>query len=380
VLGGPPPSVCTHHARWSHVVAQRTCSSDVHGHILLWPPKYAQEWPTHAARLGCKNVAGTPAVGLHPPHPVVASWTHTVGVVWTSMATYVYGHPSTRTIGQCTMRGWEAEVLGGPPPSVCTHHARWTRRGRTRYPWFGLLWPHTSMATQVRARMASARGVVGKHKWSGDTHRRFAPTTPGGHFVDAHLTRGFDFYGHIRLWPPMYAHEWPAYAAWLGARNVGGIAAVSLLPPHPMVASWTHTVPVVWTSMATYFDGHPSTRTNGQCTRRGWDEEMLKGPPPSVCTHRTRWSRRGRTPNPWFGLLWPRTSMATQVRARMGCARGVVGMQKCWGDSRGRCAPTTPGGHIVNAHCRRGLDFKGLLLLWPPRYVHEWTVQPACLG
>jgi len=42
---------------------------DFYGQILLWPPKYAHEWPVQAAWLGCTNVGGTPAVGLHPPHP-----------------------------------------------------------------------------------------------------------------------------------------------------------------------------------------------------------------------------------------------------------------------------------------------------------------------
>ena len=41
------------------------------------PPEYAHERAVQAAWLGCTNVGGTPAVGLHPPHPVVASWTQT---------------------------------------------------------------------------------------------------------------------------------------------------------------------------------------------------------------------------------------------------------------------------------------------------------------
>jgi len=187
--------------------------------MLLWPPKYAHKWPVHAARLGCRNVVRTPDMSLHPPHPLVASWTHALPGVWTSMDTYFYHHPSTRTNGQCTRPGWDAETLGGTPD-------------------------------------------------------------------------------------------------------------ISLHLPHPLVASWTHALPGVWTSLATYFYGHPSTRTICQCTRPGWDAEMLRGPPTLVCTHHTRWLRRGRMHYPVCGLLWPHTSITTQVRTRMVCARGPVGMQK----------------------------------------------------
>jgi len=144
--------------------------------------------------------------------------------------------------------------------------------------------------------MAGESGVVGTHKCFGDARRRFAPSTPGGRVVDALRRRGLDFYGQILLWPPKYAREWPVQAAWLGCTNVERTPAVGLPPRHPVVASWMHTVDVVWTSMARYFYGHPSTRTNGQCKRRGWDAQMLGGRPPSVCTLQTRWSRRGRTP------------------------------------------------------------------------------------
>jgi len=152
------------------------------------------------------------------------------------------------------------------------------------------------MATQVRARMASESGVVGTHKFEGDARRRFAPSTPGGHVVDAHRRRGLDFYGQILLWPPKDAQERPVKAAWSARTNVGETPAVGSHPPHPVGASWTHTVGVVWTSMARYLYGHPSTRTNGQCEWRGWVAKMLGGRPPSVCTLHTRWSRRGRTP------------------------------------------------------------------------------------
>jgi len=244
------------------------------------------------------------------------------------MATYFYGHQSARTNGQCTRPGWNAEMLRIPRTLVCTHNTRWSRRGRTHYPVCGLLWPHASMPTQVHARMASARGPVGMQRCRGDRRHWFAPTTPAGRVVDARTTRCVDFYGHILLWPPKYTHEWPVHAARLGGRNVEGTPEVRLHLPHLLVASWTHALPGVWTSMATYFYGHPGTRTNGQCTRPGWDAEMLKGSPTLVCTHQTRWSRRGRTHYPVCGLLWPHTSMATKVRARMASARGPVGMQK----------------------------------------------------
>ena len=57
--------------------------------------------------------------------------------------------------------------------------------------------------------------------------------------------------------------------------------------------------------MATYFYGHPIPRTDRQCTRPGRDAELLGGRPTLVCTHTTRLSCRGRTPYPWFGILWP---------------------------------------------------------------------------
>ena len=193
-------------------------------------------------------------------------------------------------------------MLLGPPASVCTNHTRWSRRGRTPYAWFGLLWPDTSIATQVRARMASESGVVGMQKCWGDPRPRFAPTTPGGRFVDAHRTRGLDFHGQLLLWPPKYAHEWPVQAAWLGCRNVGRTASIAFHAPHRVLASWMHPVRVVWTSMARYVYGHPTTRPNGQCKRRGWDAEMLGGPPASVSTHDTRWSHRERTHDPVCGL------------------------------------------------------------------------------
>jgi len=207
------------------------------------------------------------------------------------------------------------------------------------------------MVTQVRARMGSASGVVGMHeRWGyprrrcapsthcarvvdahrrrgldfygqiplwppkyahgkpvqaalqgctnveGNPRRRCAPSTHCARVVDAHRRRGLDFYGQIPLWPPQSAHEWPVQAARLRCTNAGGTPAVGLHPPHPVFASWTLTIGVVWTSTASYFYGHPRPRTNGPCKRRGRDAQMLGGHSSSVCTLHTRWSRRGRTP------------------------------------------------------------------------------------
>ena len=157
---------------------------------------------------------------MHPSHPLDASRTHAVPVVWTSMATYFYGLPIPRTDRQCTRPGRDAELLRGRQKLVCTHRTR-------------------------------------------------------------------------------------------------------------PVASGTHAVPVVWTCTATYFYGHPIPRTDRQCTRPGRDAELLGGRPTLICTHHTRLSRRGRTPYPWSGLLWPHTSMATQFRARTAIARGPVGIRGC---------------------------------------------------
>jgi len=173
------------------------------------------------------------------------------------------------------------------------------------------------------------------------------------------------------LWPPKYAQQWPVQAAWLGYRDVGGTPGSGFHAPHTVVASWTHTVRVVWTSMARYFYGHPSTRTNGQCKRRGWDAEMLGGPPVSDCSHHSRYSRRRCTHDQVCGRLWPHTSMETPERERMASARGSLEMQKCWGDPRGRFAPTTPGGRDVDEHCTRVLDFDGQILLWPHKYANK---------
>jgi len=170
----------------------------------------------------------------------------------------------------------------------------------------------------------------------GGPRRRRAPFTPGRRVVDAHHTRRSVFFGHIRLWIPTYAHEWPVHAAWLGCTNVDAISAVSLHRPHMMITSWTPTVPVNWTFLATYLYGHPSTRTNGQCKRRGWEAEMFGAPPPSVCTHHTRSSRPRRPPYPWLGRFCTDSSMPTQARARIPSASVVVGKQRCWGDPRRR--------------------------------------------
>jgi len=199
-------------------------------------------WAVQVALLGCTNVGGTPAVGLDPPHLVVASRTHTLGVVWTSMAIYFYGHPSTRTNGQRKWRGWDAQTLGGCP-AVGLHPAHPVVASRTHT--VGVVW--TSMAIY--------------------------------------------FYGHARTRTNSQCKR----RGW-DAQTLGGCPAVGLHPAHPVVASRTHTVGVVWTSMARYFYGHSSTWTNGQCTRRGRDAKMLWGHPPSVFTLHTWCSHRGRTP------------------------------------------------------------------------------------
>jgi len=248
------------------------------------------------------------------------------------MATYIFRHPSTRTNGQCTRRFCDVQMFGGPSTLDCTHHARWSRRGRTHYPVRGLRWPRTSMATPVRARMASARCAVGMHKCWGDPRHWFAPTTRAGRVVDARTTRCVDFYGQLRLWRPQYAHEWPVRAARLGCTIAGGTPDTDLHPPLPLVASWTHALRGAWTSLATCFHGRPSTHTNGQCTRRGCDVHMFGGPSTLVRTPQERWPRRGRTHYPVCGLLWPYTSMTTPVCALMASARGAFVIYKCSAD------------------------------------------------
>ena len=213
--------------------ARTTRCVDFYCHILLWPPKYAHKWPVQAFLLGCRSVWRTPGFDFHPPLRLVASWTHALPGMWTCMATNFHGHPSTRTNIQCTRLGWDAETFQDP-----------------------------------------------RH-W-------FAPTTPAGRVVDARTTRCVDLYGHKLLWPPKNAHECSVHAARLGCRSVGRTPDIGLHPPHPLVASWTHALPGVWTCMATKFYGHPRTRTNVQCTRLGWDAEILEGPPTLVCTHHTR--------------------------------------------------------------------------------------------
>jgi len=123
--------------------------------------------------------------------------------------------------------------------------------------------------------------------------------------------------------------------------------------------------------------GHPIPRTDRHCTRPGRDAELLKGRPTLVCTHHTRQSRRGRTPYPWFGLLWPHTSMATQFRARTASARGPVGIRNCWGDARHWFAPTPPASRFANARRTRGLDFDGNILPWQPNIAHGPAVYAA---
>jgi len=295
------------------VDGHRTRGIDFLGHILLWPPNYAHEWPVKAAWLGSRDVGGTPAVWLHAQHLVFSPWTPTVPMAGTLLDRYCYGHRGVGTNGKCKRRCSDAAILTRIMPFLGTQHTRWSRRGRPPSPWCGLIRPPTSVATQVRARMASARSADWMHKTLGSP-------------------------------------------------------AVGLHAPHPVVASWSPTVPVVRTSMARYFHGHPSKRTNGQCKRRGWVAQMLEVPPPSVFTIHTRRSRRECPQYPWFGLPWPVTPMATQLRARMASASRDFGMHKCWRDRFRRFARTTPGGCVVEAHRALGFDFYGQLLPWPPMY------------
>ena len=311
--------------------ARHTSGLDLYGHILLWPPNAAHGQPVHADRSGCRFVGGTRQIGLHAPHPLVASGTRSVLVVWTSFAIHIYGHPIMRTDCPGTRPSRGAELLGGPPTLECTHHTRLSRRGRAQFSWFGFLWPHTSMAYRFLAHAASARGPVGMRNCWGDPRHWIAPTIPACRFGDARRTRGLDSYGHILLWPPNAAHGPPVHTPRSRCRIVGGAPEICLQTPHPLVASGTHAVLVVCTFTATYFYGHPIPRTDRHGTRPGRDTELLGGPPTLVCTHHNRWSRWRSAPYPWFALLRPHTSMATQFRARTANARGTVGMRNCWG-------------------------------------------------
>ena len=173
--------------------------------------------------------------------------------------------------------------------------------------------------------MANARDAVVMHKCLGDPRHWCAPTTPAGRVVDALTSPCVVFYGHIRLWPPQYPHEWPVHAAQLGCKYVG----------------WTPTL---------------------------------------VCAHHARSSRSGRSDYPVCGLLWPHTSMATPVRAQLARGHGAVGMHKYWADPRHRFSPTTPAGRVVEARAAQCVDFYGRIRLWPPQYAHEWPVHAARLG
>jgi len=212
----------------------------------------------------------------------------------------------------------------------------------------------------VRPRMASARAAVGMHKCWGDRRHWFAPSTLAGRVVDARTTRRVDLYGHKPPWPPQYAHEWPVHARRLGRTNVEGTSSTGLQPPRPLVASWTDALPGVWTFMATYFYGHPRSPSNGLCTRRGWDAEVLGGPPTLVCTHHARWSRRGRMHHPACGLLWPHTSVAGPERARRARAHGAV----CKAEVL-REPPTLDCTHHARWSRRGRMHHPACGLLWP---------------
>ena len=186
--------------------------------------------------------------------------------------------------GQCKRRDWDAEVLRGTPPSVCTHITRCSRRGRPPCAWIRRVSQDTFMAIQVRARMASASGVIGILKCWVDARHRFAHPTSGVLVVDAHRACGFDIFGLIPLCPPRHAHEWPVEAEWMRSRKVGGTPAVGGHPTHPVCSSWTPTVPVGGTFLDRYFYGHPRTRTNGPRKRRSSETEM-SGETPAVGEH-----------------------------------------------------------------------------------------------
>jgi len=117
--------------------------------------------------------------------------------------------------------------------------------------------------------------VIGMRKCWGDLRRPDVPSTPGALVVDVHHAHDFDVFGQMLLWPPKYTNEWPAQAALLECGSVGGPPDVGFHPPHPVVASWMPTVPVVMSSMTTLIYGLSSTRMNGQCKRRDWDPEVL---------------------------------------------------------------------------------------------------------
>jgi len=233
------------------------------------------------------------------------------------MATYLYGHPMPRTARQGTKSGRDAELLRVPTTLVGTRLTRLSRRERAPYPWFGLLWPPTSMATPRRGRTASARGPVGMRNCWRDPRHWIAPTTPACRVGDARHTSGLDFYGH------------------------------------------------------------PVPCTDRQCTRPCRDGVLLGGLPTLVCTHHTRTSRRGRKLCSWFAHLPPHTSMATEFRARTARARGPVGIRKCWGDPRHWFARTTTAGRVGDARRTRSLHFYGHILLWPANSVRTPPMYAA---
>ena len=180
------------------------------------------------------------------------------------MARYFYGHPSTRTNCQCRRRAGLHKCWWDPRrrPARSTPGGRVVNAHRTcGLDLYGqiLLWPpRYAHGWRVQTAWLECRNIESAPAAG------FHALHPGGHVVDAHRTRGLDFYSQILLWPPKYAHERPVDAAWLGCTYVGGTLAVRSHPHHAVVASWTHTARVVWTSTARYFYGHPGTRTDVQ--------------------------------------------------------------------------------------------------------------------
>jgi len=198
----PPNSSPAAHTR-------RTGRLGFYCQILLWPLESAHGLPMHAYRQGSGIAKGTPDIGKNPPHPPVASRTHAVPVVWTSMARILRPNNS----GQ------------GPP----VHAAR-----------------------------------QGSGNAGGDPRYWVAPTTPTCRVANARRTGRLDIYGQILLWPLNSAHRPPVHAAWQRTELSGGTPDIDMHPSHPPIASRTHAVPVVWTSMARYFYGHPNPRTDRQ--------------------------------------------------------------------------------------------------------------------
>jgi len=208
LLGGPASLVCTRHTRLS-----RRGRAPYSWFVLLWPhTSMASRFLAHAASargpVGMRNCWGDLGHWVATITPACR-----VGDARRTRGLDSYGHPVSCTDRQCTRPCRDGVLLGGLPTLVCTHHTRISRRGRKLCSWFAHLPPHTSMATEFRARTARARGPVGIRKCWKDPRPWFARTTTAGRVGDARRTRGLHFYGHILLWPHNSAHGPPVHAA-----------------------------------------------------------------------------------------------------------------------------------------------------------------------